>query len=321
MLLTAATTGAIPFLIQRTADDVFVAKNEQMVYWVTAAIVIVTIIKAIAEYVADVTVAYLGHRFIADLRIQMFARLARADLNWIQTVHSGRLLSSFLNDATLIRQTASRSLVTLGENYLKVIILIGTMFYMDARFAAMILIFMPFAWFLLGAPAAQDAEIDLQVAAGDRRPLGAHHPDLARHARGARLPAGGQGGGARRLHHQPRARIHHARHARARAVEPLDRASDRAAASRSPSISPAPRACAAISRLGHFMGFMTAALLIYAPLKSAATLQTQLQEGIAAASRVFGVDRPRVSLVEAARRQAARAQPRRDRVQQRVLRL
>ena len=103
MLLTAATTGAIPFLIQQTADDVFVGKNEQMVYWITAAIVVVTIIKAIAEYVADVTVAYLGNRFIADLRIQMFAKLARADLSWIQTVHSGRLLSGFLNDATLIR--------------------------------------------------------------------------------------------------------------------------------------------------------------------------------------------------------------------------
>ena len=41
--------------------------------------------------------------------------------------------------------------------------------------------------------------------------------------------------------------------------------------------------------LGQFMGFMTAALLIYTPLKSAATLQTQLQEGVAAASRVFGI--------------------------------
>ncbi|MFW2392550.1 MAG: hypothetical protein ACN4EH_09185, partial [Methyloceanibacter sp.] len=34
MLLTAATTGAIPFLIQRTADDVFIAKKADMVYWI-----------------------------------------------------------------------------------------------------------------------------------------------------------------------------------------------------------------------------------------------------------------------------------------------
>ncbi|HYH70555.1 MAG TPA: ABC transporter transmembrane domain-containing protein, partial [Methyloceanibacter sp.] len=149
MLLTAATTGAIPFLIQRTADDVFVGKNAQMIYWITIGIVVVTVIKAIAEYVADVTVAFLGHRFVADLRIQMFGKLARADLSWIQNVHSGRLLSGFLNDANLIRQTASRSLVTLGESYLKIVILTATMFYMDARFSVLILLFMPVAWVVL----------------------------------------------------------------------------------------------------------------------------------------------------------------------------
>ena len=190
---------------------------------------------------------YLGNRFIADLRIQMFAKLARADLSWIQTVHSGRLLSGFLNDATLIRATASRSMVTLGENYLKVIILIGTMFYMDARFAVLILIFMPIAWFVLSRQRRKMRKSTTQVAAGNRRSLLAHHPDLARHAHRARLPAGGPRGGARRFGRQPRARIHHARHARPRAVEPLDRAADRVSASRSPSISPAPRACAAIS--------------------------------------------------------------------------
>ena len=116
MLLTAATTGAIPFIIQKTADDVFVAKNQQMIYWVTAAIVVVTIVKAISEYVADVTVAYLGHRFIADLRIQMFAKLASADLSFIQTVHSGRLLSGFLTDANRRAAPSSRSARTISRS-------------------------------------------------------------------------------------------------------------------------------------------------------------------------------------------------------------
>ena len=77
MIMTAATTGAIPFLIQKTADDVFVAKNQEMIYVVVAGIVLVTIIKAISEYVADVTVAYLGHRFVADLRMPC-SRVSRA---------------------------------------------------------------------------------------------------------------------------------------------------------------------------------------------------------------------------------------------------
>jgi ATP-binding cassette, subfamily B, bacterial MsbA len=299
MLLTAATTGAIPFIIQKTADDVFVAKNQEMVYWVTAAIVVVTIIKAIAEYVAEVTVAYLGYRFIADLRISMFAKLASADLSFIQTVHSGRLLSSFLNDANLIRQTASRSIVTLGENYLKVVILVATMFYMDARFAFLILLFMPFAWFLLGRQRRKmrkSTSKSLQET-GDLSAL------VTQTLRGMRVV---------RAYRQERREEARAAHTINRALEFTMRGT-RARALSSPSIELLTGLGFALAiyfagtkgvrgdlTLGQFMGFITSALLIYGPLKSAATLQTQMQEGVAAASRVFGIVDRETRLVEAA---------------------
>ena len=41
--------------------------------------------------------------------------------------------------------------------------------------------------------------------------------------------------------------------------------------------------------LGHFMGFMAAAMLMFQPLRTLATLHTALAEGAAAASRVFGI--------------------------------
>jgi subfamily B ATP-binding cassette protein MsbA len=298
MLLTASTTGAIPFLIQRTADDVFVAKNAQMVYWITAAIVIITIVKAVSEYVADVTVAYLGHRFIADIRLRMFGKLSRADLNWIQQVHSGRLLSGFLNDATLIRQTASRTLVTLGESYLKVIILVGTMFYMDPRFSVLILLFMPVAWFVLSRQRRKMRKSTTQSLqeTGDLSAL------ITQTLRGMRI--------VRAYRQEDKEE--------ARAASTINRALEftmrgtRARALSSPSIELLTGLGFALAiffagtkgvrgdlTLGHFMGFMTAALLIYTPLKSAATLQTQLQEGVAAASRVFGIIDREVILREA----------------------
>ena len=298
MLLTAGTTGAIPFLIQRTADDVFVAKNEQMIYWIVAAIVVVTVVKAISEYVADVTVAYLGHRFIADLRVQMFAQLARADLNWIQKVHSGRLLSGFLNDANLIRLTASRSLVTLGENSLKVIILVGAMFYMNPRLSLLILIFMPFAWILLSRQRRKmrsSTTKSLQET-GDLSAL------ISQTLRGMRVV---------RAYRQEDREEKRASSAIQRALEFTMRGT-RARALSSPSIElltglgfalaiyfAGTRGIRGDLTLGHFMGFMTAALLIYAPLKSVATLQTQLQEGVAAASRVLGIIDREVHLREA----------------------
>ena len=224
MLLTAATTGAIPFLIQRTADDVFVAKNADMVTWITVAIIVITTVKAISEYVANVTVGYLGHRFIADLRLQMFTKLAEADLGWIQTVHSGRILSGFLNDATLIRATASRTIVTLGENLLKVVILVGSMFYMAPRLSMLVLIFMPVAWFMLSRQRRKmrkSTTKSLQET-GD---LSALVTQTLQGMRGggegeAAEGAGSAGRRARLESHQPRARIHHAGDARSRPIEP-----------------------------------------------------------------------------------------------------
>jgi subfamily B ATP-binding cassette protein MsbA len=298
MILTAATTGAIPFLIQTTADDVFVAKNQTMIYWVTAGIVVVTIIKAISEYVADVTVGYLGHRFIADVRITMFAKLASADLSFIQMVHSGRLLSGFLNDANLLRATASRSIVTLGENYLKVIILVGTMFYMDPRFAALILVFMPFAWVMLGRQRRKMRKSTMKSLqeTGDLSAL------ITQTLRGMRVV---------RAYRQENKETERAASAINRALEFTMRGT-RARALSSPSIELLTGFGFALAiyfagtkgvrgdlTLGHFMGFMTSALLLYGPLKSAATLQTQLQEGVAAASRVFGIVDLEERLVEA----------------------
>ncbi|XSG80982.1 MAG: ABC transporter ATP-binding protein [Methyloligella sp. ZOD6] len=288
MVLTAATTGAIPFLIQKVADDVFVAKKEEMIYWVTAGIVAVSVVKCLAEYVAEVTVGYLGHRFIADLRIRMFNRLAFADLSWIQSIHSGRLLSGFLNDSNLIRQAASRSLVTLGESYLKIIILVATMFYMDARFSILILLFMPVGWVVLGRQRRKmrkSTSKSLQET-GDLSAL------VTQTLRGIRVV---------RAYAQEEREKKRAASAINRALEFTMRGT-RARALSSPSIELLTGLGFALAiyfagtkgirgdlTLGHFMGFMTAALLIYPPLKSAATLQTQLQEGMAAASRVFGI--------------------------------
>ena len=298
MVLTAATTGAIPFLIQRTADDVFVAKQVDMVCWITAAIVVITVLKAISEYVANVTVAYLGHRFIADLRLQMFNKLAKADLGWIQTVHSGRILSGFLNDANLIRATASRVIVTLGENLLKVVILVGTMVYMDPRFSMLVLLFLPFAWFMLSRQRRKmrkSTTKSLQET-GDLSAL------VTQTLRGMRVV---------RAYKQEAQEEERASSAIDRALEFTMRGTRaRAASSPAMEILVGFGFAAAIYvagtqgvrgdlTLGHFMGFMTAALLIYGPLKSVATLQTQLQEGVAASNRVLGIIDRESNLVEA----------------------
>jgi ATP-binding cassette, subfamily B, bacterial MsbA len=171
------------------------------------------------------------------------------------------------------------------------------MFYMDARFALLILLFMPFAWFLLGRQRRKmrKSTSKSMQETGDLSAL------ITQTLRGMRVV---------RAYRQESREESRAASTVNRALEFAMRGT-RARALSSPSVELLTGLGFALAiyfagtkgvrgdlTLGHFMGFMTAALLIYAPLKSAATLQTQLQEGIAASSRVFGVIDREISLIE-----------------------
>jgi len=298
LAFAAATTGAIPFLIQLTADNVFVEKKADMIYPIMAFIIGVTVMKAVTEYISNVTVGYLGHRFIADLRIQMFQKITEADLSWLNSVHSGRLMSGFLYDANLIRLTASRAIVALGQNLLKVIVLIGVMLYMDLRFSGVVLVTLPIAIMILGRQRRKmrkSTTKSLQET-GDLSALISQTL--------ASIPIV-------RAYGQEDHEINRAAITINRALEFTMRGA-RAHAASAPVVEvlvgigfalliyyAGVKGITGAVSLGHFMGFMTSAMLLYQPLKSVATLQTAIQEGVAASSRVFGIIDRKRELVDA----------------------
>src|SRR3546814_11230344 len=73
-------------------------------------VVVVVVVKAIASYFEGTLMTRFGERIIADTQIRMYAHLIRADLAWLHDSHSGKLIASFLYDATLLREAISKSL-------------------------------------------------------------------------------------------------------------------------------------------------------------------------------------------------------------------
>ncbi len=288
MLLSAATAGAIPELLKRSIDDIFIGKREDLVIVLTLFVIVLTIIKTASEYVSKVTVTYLGTRFAADLRILMFERIARADLRWVEGIHSGRFISSFLNDILLIRQTAGLIIVGLGENLLKVLILGGYLFFLDWRLALLIMTTMPLAVFSMRRQRKKmrkSARKTMQET-GDMSAL------IAQTLRALRVV---------RAYGQEQKEIE-------RATQTINRAQEftmrgvRARALSGPAVELAAgfgfaaaiyvagtRGLDGTMSQGEFTAFMAATMLMYQPLKAVATLQTALQEGVAAAGRVFGI--------------------------------
>jgi len=297
MVLTALSAGALPKLIQLAADDIIDGNNVDAVYMIVPMVVGVTLVRALSSYISTVAVGYLGHRFIADLRIQMFEKLSEADLSWIQTIHSGRLIAGFLNDANMIRQTASRAIVALGEKTLTIFVLLCVMLYMDLRFSGIVLLTMPIAVYLLGKQRRKmrkSTTKSLQET-GDLSAL------ISQTLSGMRIV---------RAYQQEEKEISRAASTINRTLEFTMRGA-RARAASGPLVevlvgcgfaaaiywAGVKGITGAVSK-GHFLGFMAAALMLYEPMKTVATLQTAIQEGVAAASRIFGIIDKKRELVD-----------------------
>lgn len=288
MALSAASTGSLPFLMQQAADEVFLGRNEKMLYILPVLVVLLVGVKATSEYFATVGQAYIGNRIVADLRVEMFERLTQADLGWLQRTHSGRFVSSFMNDVLAVREAASLTIVALGQNILKVAILMGAMFYMDWRLSLFAIVAIPFALRVLGR---QRRRVHLSATktfqeTGDLGIL------VSQTLTGIRVV---------KAYDREAQETERARRIIDRTVEFIMR-SVRSKASSGPIVEGLTGIGFALAifyggyqgihgtlTAGQFMGFVTAAMLMYQPMKSVAALQTALQEGVAAANRVFGI--------------------------------
>lgn len=285
-IATAATAGALPFLLQRVADDIFVAKDARLLFVLPALVVVVMSFRAMADWAATISAALLGTKVVADLRLRMFDTIAAADLAWIQRTHSGQFVSAFVNDASLVDRAAARVLLTLVKNGLSVAVLVGAMFYMDWRLSLAALIGAPVGFIHLRR---QKHRINRAI----RRSM-QETGDL-----GSMLTQTLQSMRVVKAYNQEESEAQRFR----RIVGNVRKYLMQTIRSRA-AVGPASEALTGVGiaaailyggwqgvygnvSLGHFMGFMAAALLAFQPLKSLATTQATLSEGLIAAGRVF----------------------------------
>jgi subfamily B ATP-binding cassette protein MsbA len=288
MAVVAATTGVSAWLLQPAIDEIFIDRSDLWLWLAPAGVLLAAVVKGVATYGQSVLMAGVGQRIIADTQAEMYAKLIRADLAWLHRVHTGKLVSSFLFDATLLRDAVSRSVTGMVKDLLTVVALVAVMAWQDWRLACITLFIFPASGFLIRklGRRMRKQSTRLQEETGK---LAAH---LSETLEGVRLvQAYGQEG-------------REAERARA-AIERRLTQLMKAVRTRSAAV-PATEALGGIAvalaliyggwqahlgalTLGAFTSFLAALLMAYQPVKSLATLNSALQEGLSAAQRIFAV--------------------------------
>lgn len=287
-LIIAATTSVLPFLIEQTVELIFEQKREDVLLILALGALGAQSLRAVTTYVSNVIMNYVGQRMVVAVQTHLFSKLMTADLGWIQQTHSGRFISTFMTDVIRLRDSTAQSIINLSRHLAVLVFLIGYMYYLDWLMAIIATGVIPVAAIFmrrLGRKTRKATNKGLEEtgslstlileALGGIRVVKAYGREDAEIKRAT-------GTIALVLEHTMQSVK--AKAAAGPITEALTGIGIAAVIGYA-----GMQAISGAMTSGSFFAFMAAVMLAYQPLKAVANQQTVLQEGVAAASRLFPV--------------------------------
>ncbi len=142
MVIVAAMTGAQAQFVQPALDRL-VGGDAAVLWLLPLAFVAIIIAKTFAIYGQAVLMRKATLRIIEAVQGQMFRRLIGADLGYIDRRATGQLIARFLSDVGLLGQTLAEPFTALIRDSLTAAFLVGVMFYNNWRLALITFIVFP----------------------------------------------------------------------------------------------------------------------------------------------------------------------------------
>ena len=145
IVLTSLTTAATAWLLDPAIKEIFENKNKQMLYLIPIAIVFTFIIKAFSIYGTRIITIKVGIKIIKNIQTLMAQKFLLSDISHITKKHSGKYLSNFTNDTTILFTVLTGVVVTLFKETFTLIALLALMFYHDWQLSLLAMIMIPVA--------------------------------------------------------------------------------------------------------------------------------------------------------------------------------
>ncbi|WP_240932814.1 ABC transporter ATP-binding protein [Pelagibius litoralis] len=145
MAIVAATTAGFTQLIKPVVNDIFGERRADLLVPIALTTIAVFTLRGFAAYAQAVLMSIVGHRVVAKIQQQLFDSLIGADLAFFHHNAPGALVSRFINDVNLLRNTTSNTLTAIGKDSLTAAALIGVMFYEDWLLAMITTVILPIA--------------------------------------------------------------------------------------------------------------------------------------------------------------------------------
>ena len=145
MVMVSAMGSAQAYIIKPLIDKIFINKDAVMLNLLPALLITVFLVKGVFYYLYTFLLDATGQAIVRDLRKQVFNHIHTLPLSFFHHTPTGELIARVVNDATLIQYALSRALVGVLKDAFQVVGLLGVIFYLNWKLALLALFVLPLA--------------------------------------------------------------------------------------------------------------------------------------------------------------------------------
>jgi subfamily B ATP-binding cassette protein MsbA len=138
MVLTGVLTAAEAYIIKPVIDKLFlnIKNNLIFLYLLPLAIILVVILKGAASYARDYLLGYIGQKIVNDIRDQLYSHLTSLSFSFYTRTPTGILISRIINDVNLVQGSLTRAPSSVIQGVVTIIVLSGYIVYTNWQLAA-----------------------------------------------------------------------------------------------------------------------------------------------------------------------------------------
>ena len=144
-ILVAGSTSATAWLLDPAIDKIFINKDQSLLLIIPLLIILAFATKGISLYLAKVTMIKVAEEVKKELQVNMLTSFIKADTENIENKHTGKYISNLNFDVNQITGMLSTSFLTFFKDGLTLIGLLSVMFIQNWRLSLIALIMIPFA--------------------------------------------------------------------------------------------------------------------------------------------------------------------------------
>lgn len=146
-VLVAGSTASIAWLLDPAVKKIFIDKDQTLTLVIPLIIILAFSTKGVSLYFAKIILIRVGQEITKILQFQVMKSIIEADSQIVDNKHSGKFISHLTFDVGMITNLVSTVILNLTKDTFTLIGLLGVMFYQNWRLALFAIIMIPLASF------------------------------------------------------------------------------------------------------------------------------------------------------------------------------